>query len=133
MSTHTTTNHEEIREWVEQHGGRPALMAGVESATPNAEVEEGNEGVLTLIFSSKDTMAKPIEWQEFFDTFELRQLRFRYDDPLRPGEEPASVYDFEDRETPTDMSSDETELPDEVDDVVENMFPSAPNSDTKEA
>ena len=64
----TTTNHEEIRKWVEDRKGHPARVKGSE--------------VLRIDypgFSGEDTLEE-IEWDEFFETFEDRKLAFLYED-----------------------------------------------------
>jgi len=64
----TTTNHQEIRQWVEDRKGHPARVKGTE--------------VLRIDypgFSGQDTL-EPIEWDEFFKTFEDRKLAFLYED-----------------------------------------------------
>ena len=64
----TTTNHAEIRKWVEDRKGHPARVKGTE--------------VLRIDypgFSGEDTL-EPIEWDEFFQTFEDRKLAFLYED-----------------------------------------------------
>src|SRR5687768_15021319 len=68
----TTTDHDEIRRWVEARGGHPAHV--VESAGKN------DPGILRIDypgFSGEDTL-EPIEWDEFFDQFDRNNLAFLY-------------------------------------------------------
>jgi hypothetical protein len=62
-SARKVTDHDEIRTWAEEHGGRPA------------KVDTGGEGgVLRLDFQEKDDNLTEIEWDEFFDIFEDADL-----------------------------------------------------------
>lgn len=66
-----TVNHNEIRRWVEQRGGHPACVKGTErSDSCLLRIDYpgfGGEGRL-----------EPIEWDEFFDTFDKNKLAFVY-------------------------------------------------------
>lgn len=70
----TTTDHSEIREWVETRGGHPACVRGT-----------GNRGDIGLLridypgYSGKQTLQK-ISWDEFFGKFDERHLAFVYQD-----------------------------------------------------
>src|SRR6187399_396235 len=62
----TTTNHEEIRKWVEDRKGHPARVKGTE--------------VLRIDypgFSGEDTL-EPLEWDQFFEWFDRDKLAFLY-------------------------------------------------------
>lgn len=120
MAIHRTIDHIEIREWVEKHSGYPAIIAGSGNDETDAE--------LTVSFRDPDAGATHIPWEEFFGMFETQHLRFRYADPADAGESPEWVFAFEGRDLPTD-ASDETELPEDLEHVDENMFPSAPAID----
>ena len=77
----TTTDHETIREWVEERGGHPARVIGTD--------EKGGEGVLRIDFpgySGKDTLEE-ISWDEFFAGFEANNLAFLYQDETKDGAE----------------------------------------------
>lgn len=70
----TTTNHDEIRGWIESHGGDPAIV----EATKN-----GASGVLRVDFHSTQSQGslKDVSWDEFFDIFEKNHLAFIYQEP----------------------------------------------------
>lgn len=74
-SSKTTTNHDEIRQWVEARGGFPATVAGTES--------RGEEAGLLRIdypgFSGKDTLER-IDWDTWFEKFDSENLAFLYQD-----------------------------------------------------
>jgi hypothetical protein len=70
-----TTDHEEIRKWVEERGGLPARVKGT--------------GVLRIDypgFSGEDTL-EPITWDEFFKAFEENNLAFLYQEETKDGSE----------------------------------------------
>jgi hypothetical protein len=70
----TTTNHDEIRQWVEKRGGRPARVKGT--------AEASSAGVLVIDYpgySGEETL-EPISWEEFFEGFEENNLAFLYQD-----------------------------------------------------
>jgi hypothetical protein len=76
-----TTNHNEIRRWVEARDGHPAKVKGTERG--------GEGGGLLRIdypgFSGEDTLEE-ITWEQFFDQFEKSGLAFLYQDKLESGE-----------------------------------------------
>ncbi|MEA2395788.1 MAG: hypothetical protein QOJ82_3679 [Solirubrobacteraceae bacterium] len=78
-SSKTTTDHEEIRRWVEERGGRPATVKGTGG---------GDEpGVLRIDFGDEDESLEPISWEEWFRKFDEEGLAFLYQDRLASGEE----------------------------------------------
>src|SRR5690348_17009968 len=58
----TTTDHEEIRDWAQARGGKPASVRGTETGGEEA-------GVLRISFDS-DSDLEEIGWEEFFDKFD---------------------------------------------------------------
>ena len=74
-SAKATTNHDEIRRWVEKHGGHPAVVAETEG--------KGGGGVLRIDFDepggNDDTRLKRIDWDEFARVFDRNDLAFLYD------------------------------------------------------
>ena len=82
MSTEskTTTDHAEIKKWVESRCGRPAAVKGT---------GDGEAGVLRIDFpgySGKDSL-EPISWEEFFKKFDESNLKFLYQDKSADGKE----------------------------------------------
>lgn len=83
MSTEAkvTTDHEEIRQWVEEREGRPARVKGT---------DKGEGGGLLRIdypgFSGDDTL-ETITWEEFFEAFETNKLAFLCQDETKGGKE----------------------------------------------
>jgi hypothetical protein len=74
-----TTDHGEIRRWVEAHGGHPA--------TVKRTARGGGPGLLRIDypgFSGEDSLEE-ISWDEFFDKFEESGLAFVYQDRKADG------------------------------------------------
>ncbi|WP_437679754.1 hypothetical protein [Sorangium sp. So ce131] len=79
-SSHMTIDHDEIREWVEARGGRPATVIRTE--------KNGEPGVLRIDFpgfSGEDTLEE-ISWDDFFAKFEESNLAFVYQQAKASGE-----------------------------------------------
>lgn len=80
-SATTTTDHDEIREWVESRGGKPARVSGTGSA--------GDPGLLRIDFPgySGEASLEHIPWEEWFEAFEENELAFLHQDETESGEE----------------------------------------------
>lgn len=65
MNTSVLTDHDEIREWAQARGGRPAKVSGT---------GEDGSGVLRLDFGEPDDRLEEISWDDFFRTFEQSRL-----------------------------------------------------------
>jgi hypothetical protein len=76
----TTTDHEEIRRWVEERGGNPAKVKGTESRG-SAMIRVDYPG-----FSGEDTLEE-IDWEEFFEIFDENGLAFLYQDKTADGKQ----------------------------------------------
>jgi hypothetical protein len=76
-----TTDHEEIKSWVEARGGRPASVKG----TGNDE----EAGILRIDFpgQGRDDKLEAISWEEFFEKFEEKKLAFLYQEETAAGKE----------------------------------------------
>ena len=77
--TQVTTDHEEIRNWVEERDGSPARVKNTDKA--------GSGGLLRIDypgFSGEDTL-EAISWEEFFVAFEENNLAFLYQDETKDG------------------------------------------------
>lgn len=72
-SAKRTTNHEQIRKWVEARGGHPAKVKRTAKGGQRG-------GILRIDFPgfSGATSLKAISWDEWFDIFEDRNLAFLY-------------------------------------------------------
>ena len=79
--SHTTTDHDEIRRWVEEHDGRPATVRGTES---------GDEpGVLRIDFpgGAGEDRLEPVDWDSWFQKFYASDLAFLYQERKADGED----------------------------------------------
>lgn len=75
MSTsQTTTDHDAIRKWAEDRGGRPAKIS-----------TSGDGGVLRIDFGEPEEEFEEISWDEFFEIFEESGLSFLYQDKTKDG------------------------------------------------
>lgn len=78
-SAQATVDHDEIREWVEQHGGHPAQVK---------RTRRGNTpGILRIDFPgfSGENSLEEISWDEFFQRFDESNLAFLYQDKTKSG------------------------------------------------
>jgi len=76
-----TTNHDEIRRWVEDRGGHPARVKDTES--------KNSPGLLRIDypgFSGGDSL-EAISWDEFFMGFDENNLAFLYQEKTKDGKQ----------------------------------------------
>ena len=76
-----TTDHDEIRQWVEERGGHPARVKDTES--------KNSPGLLRIDypgFSGEGSLEK-ITWDEFFEGFDKNGLAFLYQDETKDGKQ----------------------------------------------
>jgi hypothetical protein len=69
MASVTTRDHEEIRNWADEHGATPAVVSRT-------------GGMLRFEFDTPAELAE-VSWDDFFDVFDERGLELVYDD--KPG------------------------------------------------
>ncbi|HEX6500206.1 MAG TPA: Rho termination factor N-terminal domain-containing protein [Micromonosporaceae bacterium] len=74
-----TTNHDVIRQWADERGGVPATIEGTE--------HEDHLGVLRIDFPGRGGggRLREVSWDEWFDTFDERQLNFIYQEETSDG------------------------------------------------
>ena len=79
--TTTTTDHDEIRSWVEEHDGAPASVRGTEDG--------GEAGVLRIDFpgGTGEEQLEHISWDEWFAKFDENELAFLYQQEKASGED----------------------------------------------
>jgi hypothetical protein len=73
----TTTDHYTIRKWADGRGGKPARVKGTE--------DRSGEGILRFDFAEPDEKLETISWEEFFRTFEDRDLALLFQDRTADG------------------------------------------------
>jgi hypothetical protein len=74
----TTTDHEEIRRWAEERGGRPAAVVNSEN---NEDVAAGGLRIDFPDYDSGEPLQE-ITWTEFFDRFEEENLTFIFQEEM---------------------------------------------------
>lgn len=79
-SSQTTTDHDEIRSWVEERGGKPVSIEGTGRGNKKA-------GVLRIDFpgGASNPPLKPISWKAFFEKFDEAGLAMVYQDETADG------------------------------------------------
>lgn len=74
-SAKKTTDHDQIRKWVEQRGGHPAVVAETEN--------KGGGGLLRIDYDepggNDDDRLHRISWNEFFKIFDANDIALLYD------------------------------------------------------
>jgi hypothetical protein len=90
--TRTTIDHDEIRAWVEEHGGKPARVRGTG--------DDGDPGVLRIDFpgGTGEEKLEHISWDEWFRKFDESNLAFLYQEEKASGED-STFFKLIDRET----------------------------------
>lgn len=79
--SHTTIDHDEIRQWAESRGGKP-------STVKRTEGKDGEPGIIRLDFpgySGGDSLEE-ITWEEFFQKFDESELALVYQETTADGE-----------------------------------------------
>ncbi len=76
----TTQDHEEIRRWAEERGGKPSHV----KSTGSGE----DVGILRIDFPgfSGEGSLEPISWEQWFDKFDERKLALLYEEQTAGGE-----------------------------------------------
>ena len=86
-SARTTTDHDEIKHWVESRDGHPAT------------VDDGDEiSVLRIDFGDENDNLRRIEWEDFFKKFDDEKLAFLHQDTTSDGEEESRFNKFVSRD-----------------------------------
>jgi hypothetical protein len=88
QSAKTTTNHDEIRSFIESRGGRPAVVRGTSDTSGQAVLKidlMGDEGL------------EHLAWDEFFQLFDKNNLALRYKEQSVEGKA-ANMFEFVQRE-----------------------------------
>jgi len=79
--TRTTTDHDEIRQWVQEHDGTPVSVRGTEGDDP--------AGVLRIEFphGTGGERLEHISWDDWFEQFDRNELAFLYQEHKSSGED----------------------------------------------
>lgn len=74
-----TTDHNTIKNWVEERDGHPAAVESTSS--------DGDVGMIRIEFPKGDSGAlEKISWDDFFEKFEESNLAFLYQDKTEDGD-----------------------------------------------
>ena len=80
--TKITTDHDEIRQWAEARGGRPAAV--------RATHRKDDPGIIRIEFpgapNAKDEALEEITWEEFFEKFDEAGLALLYQEETASGQ-----------------------------------------------
>ena len=78
----TTTDHDEIRNWIEERDGHPAHVEGTGDG-------DDDGGLLRVDFDADDADEdlEELSWDEFSGTFEENDLAFLYQEETSEGDE----------------------------------------------
>lgn len=79
-SSETTTDHEAIRKWIEDRGGRPSVVRATED-------DGRGGGILRVDFRDPDDALDDVDWDEFFRIFDDSKLAFLHQDKTKDGKE----------------------------------------------
>src|SRR3954463_6118160 len=67
-------DHDEIRRWAEERGGRPAVVR-----------TGGEGGILRFDFGEPEESLEEISWEEFFQIFDENDIAFLHQDEVESG------------------------------------------------
>ncbi|MGQ2968468.1 MAG: hypothetical protein ACT6RF_06930 [Allorhizobium sp.] len=73
-SASQTTDHDEIRRWIEDRKGTPSRVR-----------DSGDGGILRIDFGDPEEALEAIDWEEFFQIFEKSDLAFLHQDKTADG------------------------------------------------
>ena len=113
MAMKYTIDHKEIREWIEEQNGMPAVLTET-----SEDEEDGVESadMLHISFDPNDPNMVEMEWDEFFERFDNDNLALVYDDIIPKGTLPE--FELIDRDRARAEFAPEEELPDSGDEEV---------------
>lgn len=74
-----TTDHEEIRRWVEERHGKPVRVRGT------GGVDDPGLLWIDMPDAEPDDELEPITWDTFFEKFERENLAFVYQEQTKEG------------------------------------------------
>lgn len=74
-----TTSHEVIRAWAEERDAAPATVEGTEHGD--------HLGVLRFDFGGDSENLRHVSWDEWFETFDDRELNFIYQEERKDGKQ----------------------------------------------
>ena len=79
---HTTIQHEAIKAWAEERGGKPARVRGTGDKKRR---HFKYDGILSIDFGTPEENLEPIGWQEFFKILDEHRLAFLFQEETADG------------------------------------------------
>lgn len=70
-SSDVTQDHQKIKSWITERGGKPAVVDGTQE-------NESGAGLLRVKFDDNQDELVELDWEDFFETFDERGLSFLY-------------------------------------------------------
>lgn len=71
-----TTDHEEIKRWVEERQGRPSVVTST---------WDGSGGLLRIDFGEQEQELTELSWEDFFRVFDESGIEFLYQEETADG------------------------------------------------
>lgn len=106
-SSRTTQDHDEIRQWAEARGAKPAEVASTERG--------GKTGMIRLEFPDaphhNDGALKEISWDDFFEKFDANGLALTYQEQTADGKQSnfnKLIYPEDDKSSSSKSGSEST-------------------------
>lgn len=88
-----TTDHNEIKIWVEKYQGKPEVIDHPSAQGDTVGLRINFPGSNDEEYLSSDTQPKYIPWDKFFEIFEEQELAFMYTDAEKMPD-PSYAYRF---------------------------------------
>lgn len=112
MATTYTVDNDEIRAWIEGHGGVPVVLKGV--------IENGDESpdMLHVSFGPVNPEMEEMDWDEFFERFENENLALVINSDTEPTKGGTPDFEFVDRDLARAEHAPDSEFPDSGDEEV---------------
>lgn len=76
--TTRTIDHQEIKQWVEEHGGSPSVVEGT--------YDGFGSGILRIDWGTEEEALDQLSWEDFFRVFDDNDLAFVYDTSTEGGD-----------------------------------------------
>jgi hypothetical protein len=89
-SSAVTTDHDVIRNWAESRKGHPAVVRATHESSDREGKGHGkghgkSAGILRIDFDPPQDSLERVGWDEFFDTFDDRELAFLFQETTAAG------------------------------------------------
>lgn len=75
-----TTKHDEIKKWVEEHGGRPAIIGSLELNINSVGLQLNFHGKQDKEYLGESVPLIYVNWEKFFEIFDKKNLALMYEE-----------------------------------------------------